>query len=1362
MSQQAASAGSPSVDEALEYAAKAIQNGDYHVAHKVLVWILKKDPRNVSAWLMIGNISEDREAKIKCYSQVLEIEPENETAKKALANYGAGALPPKPPDVELPPADKSEGKERLKEYGSPPTTELEVIAPVEESDDNVRAKLDVARRDLLDMGLRNKLLNYRPLKAKGLEIDDEKPTEVYRILVEERRSMSFLPVPEKEDNDDESQLELGEADEALAQPEEPEEKDPGRHTDDKLQTPNTSPVLHRRLLNSYYAAKTYIEEQGVNILFLALGMLHWYESEHSSDKRKAPLVLVPVELKRANVKENFRIRYADDEIIENLSLRFKLASDFGITMPDFPSEDLDLASYFRKVLKAIKASERWEVDEDALAIGFFSYGKFLMFNDLKSEVWPEGLRPDQHPILRGLLHDGLDDGLDLIDDNVEIDEIISLEEIHQVVDADSSQVLAIHDVNRGRNLVIQGPPGTGKSQTITNLIAEAIGRNKTVLFVSEKMAALEVVKRRLDQVGLGDACLELHSRNTRKKAVLDELERSLKLGQPKRDGKADIAELKRNQERLNGYSRAVNEEIGESGLTPYEVYGRMIQIREVLAGKDLPELEFDDIDQLSGNDFQKALALTEEMQLFLGKIGRPIDHPFWGSNISVLLPADKDQIKRSLSEAIRSVGALRDAAGQFSEYILLPPAQLPFEARDQVAYAEKFLAKPDLSGVSVKAEAWTTGAVYLREVFEAGLRIRSIGRKYEGYLKGDAWGADVAELRGTIHHYRSKFWRVVSPGYRDAKRLFARLVSGETPKSIDSQLELLDAILERRELLPIVQGYQRKGRELFGDRWRDIDSNWDELIEISRLLNATHEQVNAGELGVAALDFLATNPDIKSLENQIAALSTSLQEHEASMKTLISTLEIDEAQSFGKGQALIDRDFSDQEAILSTWGKELYRLQEIVVLRGLASQLIAAGLDVLVKVSLTWHEARHFLSDLLQNAWLAALLQRAMIEREVLRTFDGEIHEHAMQRFCELDVKLLNQNQIRLAYEHWKTLPKHQAAGQLGTLRREFAKKRRHKPIRRLMKEAGNVIQVIKPVFMMSPLSIAQFLPPGSMKFDLVVFDEASQVKPVDAFGAILRGNQLVVVGDDRQLPPTTFFETSIDVDEDYSDSVTMDLESILGLSVAQGIPHRMLRWHYRSQHESLITVSNYEFYDHKLVIFPSPDKDRQQVGLAYHYLPEAEYDRGGSRKNIGEAREVASAVMRHAKESPDLTLGVATFSSSQQEAVRDAIEIARRQDSSLEEFFSAHPEEPFFVKNLENVQGDERDVIFISIGYGRAADGRVAMNFGPVNQDGGERRLNVLITRAKKRCEVFTNLKPGDIDLGRTRSRGVHVLKRF
>ena len=280
-----------------------------------------------------------------------------------------------------------------------------------------------------------------------------------------------------------------------------------------------------------------------------------------------------------------------------------------------------------------------------------------------------------------------------------------------------------------------------------------------------------------------------------------------------------------------------------------------------------------------------------------------------------------------------------------------------------------------------------------------------------------------------------------------------------------------------------------------------------------------------------------------------------------------------------------------------------------------------------------------------------------------------------------------------------------------------------------------------------------------------------SQVKPIDAFGAIIRGRQTVVVGDNRQLPPTQFFDKLIAEgdDEHAKKNPAGDMESILGLFSAQNAPERMLRWHYRSRHESLITVSNIEFYGNKLQLFPSPDAAKEEVGLVYHYLPDTVYDRGGSRSNREEARIVAERVMEHARLHSQLTLGVATFSTSQMEAVQDQLEILRRKDPSCADtFFNEHPEEPFFVKNLENVQGDERDVIFISIGYGRDADGRLTMNFGPLNQDGGERRLNVLITRARRRCEVFTNLTADDIDLSRTKtgeggpSPGVVALKRY
>src|SRR5215203_4290548 len=297
---------------------------------------------------------------------------------------------------------------------------------------------------------------------------------------------------------------------------------------------------------------------------------------------------------------------------------------------------------------------------------------------------------------------------------------------------------------------------------------------------------------------------------------------------------------------------------------------------------------------------------------------------------------------------------------------------------------------------------------------------------------------------------------------------------------------------------------------------------------------------------------------------------------------------------------------------------------------------------------------------------------------------------------------------------------------------------------------------------MMSPLSIANFLEPNAVDFDLVVFDEASQVRPVEALGAIARGKQVVVVGDSKQLPPTSFFDRLVNTEEIDEENLTADLESVLGLFSAQGAPERMLRWHYRSRHESLITVSNHEFYEDRLVIFPSPDRGREDTGLVYHHLPNATYDRGGTRSNVGEAKRVAEAVMEHARNRPQMSLGVAAFSTAQMQAIEDQLEILRRADPSCEAFFTAHPFEPFFIKNLENVQGDERDAIFISVGYGRTPVGTLPMSFGPLNQDGGERRLNVLITRARRVCEVFTNLTADDIDLGRSGSRGVRALKTF
>ena len=573
--------------------------------------------------------------------------------------------------------------------------------------------------------------------------------------------------------------------------------------------------------------------------------------------------------------------------------------------------------------------------------------------------------------------------------------------------------------------------------------------------------------------------------------------------------------------------------------------------------------------------------------------------------------------------------------------------------------------------------------------------------------------------------------------------------------------------LKRNVNCPISNGYKRSAKNHLVHTGTDNPSDWDQLRGIVKYLSALHESVTNNELPEALVAYLASNPSLETLKGLLATVEEHQSNYPNHLQAVIDKIQLDEKVRFGSDNELKHLAFSEQTKIFKCWETELDSLQDMVSYNHQAEALTNSNFAEIVKVANTWSEAGEFLSDLLKLAWYNARIEIAMKERPILASFSSDTHQLIIERFKALDRGSLEYNKVNVAYEHWKHLPQYEASsGQLGLLKREFQKKRRHLPIRQLMTRTGNAIQAIKPIFMMSPLSVATFLPPNSVDFDLVVFDEASQVKPVDAFGAIIRGKQTVVVGDSKQLPPTSFFDKHIGDDtdtEDTEEDSPGDTESILGLFSAQNAPERMLRWHYRSRHESLIAVSNVEFYGNELQLFPSPDAAKKEVGLVYHHLSDTAYDRGGSRSNQGEAKKVAKKVMEHARSRPHLTLGVATFSTAQMQAVQDQLELLRREDPSCEQtFFNANPEEPFFVKNLENVQGDERDVIFISIGYGRDVNGKITMNFGPLNKKGGERRLNVLITRARQRSEVFTNLTTDDIDPGPTNPSGVAALKRY
>ena len=338
------------------------------------------------------------------------------------------------------------------------------------------------------------------------------------------------------------------------------------------------------------------------------------------------------------------------------------------------------------------------------------------------------------------------------------------------------------------------------------------------------------------------------------------------------------------------------------------------------------------------------------------------------------------------------------------------------------------------------------------------------------------------------------------------------------------------------------------------------------------------------------------------------------------------------------------------------------------------------------------------------------------------------------------------------------------AGSESGILLTEANKKKKHLPIRKLFARMPTLLQQLKPCLLMSPLSVSQYLDPNAIKFDTVVFDEASQICSEDAISAIIRAKQLVICGDKQQLPPTDFFKQGdADIgDENDDEAEIATFESILAELEAAGLPEKSLRWHYRSAHESLIAFSNRQFYKNELVTFPNANHDSERAALRFVYEPNGIYDRGGRRDNPIEADRVVQLIVEHFEATPKDSIGIVAFSQPQANAIEDRLELLRKQRPDLSAFFSEDRLTGLFIKNLERVQGDERDVIIFSVGYGRDSTGRLSMNFGPVNQDGGEKRLNVAVTRARKRVVVVASITASEMDLTSSQRPGVLALHKY
>jgi hypothetical protein len=460
------------------------------------------------------------------------------------------------------------------------------------------------------------------------------------------------------------------------------------------------------------------------------------------------------------------------------------------------------------------------------------------------------------------------------------------------------------------------------------------------------------------------------------------------------------------------------------------------------------------------------------------------------------------------------------------------------------------------------------------------------------------------------------------------------------------------------------------------------------------------------------------------------------------------------------GKALKLHSPKDILALLAKWRDRVGELADWVDWRYLPERFHHLGLgqfwDHLQQQEVALDKVVDLFMKSFWSAWIDAIFQHD----PTLSQYRRGDHEQMLQEFRELDRKILQQNAARIAGILDPQQSQAPQDSEIALLMKEAHKKTKHLALRQLFDAMPALLMRLKPCMLMSPLSVSQFLPAGKLTFDLVVFDEASQILPEDAVGAIYRGKQVVITGDNHQLPPTMFFQQN--ADDGGEDEPEPLFESVLDACLGAGFPRKTLRWHYRSQHEHLIAFSNESFYDGRLVTFPSASDQSETLGVQFQLVKDGVYDRGNKRDNLREAQAVAQRVLEHFRQCPEKTLGVIAFSYAQMNAIEDELDRQLREHPDLEKYFKDDRLEGFFVKNLETVQGDERDVILLSVGYGRDAQGKIELNFGPLNREGGERRLNVAVTRARQRLVIVSSIRASDIKLGNSQAKGLAHLQRF
>lgn len=1218
------------------------------------------------------------------------------------------------------------------------------------------------RRKLLDLSMRNQLLKFRP-RSRTIEVVEGDLNHIYDFLLLKEKKMQFLPRKEaiEEEKEDEVEIENKSSDLWELPPVEVEitEENKSRF----LETDLTPSELQRRLFYINQRARTMLQEQGYNILYLGLGFLEWTEP-HEPDVRKAPLILIPVILERRKVGKSFSIHWDGNDILTNISLQAKL-KEMDLDLPEFkmPLTPEGVEKYLKKVKKSIKTMKDWQVLEE-IQLGFFSFTKFVMYRDLDPASYKEGVDITEKPLIEALFNPDPHKRKSTFQES-EVDSKLQYENVYHVMDADSSQIAVIEDVKSGNNLVVEGPPGTGKSQTIVNLIAELMAHGKTVLFVSEKMAALEVVKNRLDGIGLGKFCLELHSHKTRKKDVLQELESSLNESSPEElDIERQLNRLETLRRQLNDYNQGLHQPLYQIRLSPFQLFGMKENAEKHF--KNLPLVRIPSPETITPEEWEESIIELENLAK-LAQLLPPLSDNTWsGTDPGMILPPDAQGIELLIQETRDLLESLRKKVRAMEDCYGIKPSKNFNEFEKSIQAADVLAQSRPVDLAVLNSTVWDeheNDAFLLLDKLKKLHSTRNILDKFHD----SAREKDLDRLLQEYLEQSSSKIKFLSGKYRKIKNEIDSLYLKTPPTNDYEIIQDLESLKDYLNLYNELLSHEVKARKFFGSMWNLENASLTDLTATARWIVLLRKLVQEKIITDKTIELAAQGIEKSKVLSHKKEVLIDADRFSIRLDKLKNRLNTHSHVIFNKEGEYVTynqwksklKDWQENLSILPLWSQYLEKKRLCMKTR--AAAFIPSVESGQIKLEDVESAMEGNLAD--------SLLAMAFKELSILYTFIGDLHQGRIKEFQKLDSRIIELNRKRLFHKLNQEMPLVFGGAapnsQASILSGELTRKRGHLPLRKLLSKAGGLIKQIKPCFMMSPLSIAQYLDPTTsrMQFDVVIFDEASQVKPEDALGAFLRAKTAVVMGDTNQLPPTSFFDQMISSEEETEQIATAaDMESILHLC-KRSFQVKMLRWHYRSRHESLIAVSNKEFYDNHLLVYPSPCHESKELGLKHEYHPETVYERGKSRSNPLEAKEVVNMIFNHFQEYGDTrSLGVGTFSVAQMNAILEELELKRKENPAMEKYFQEKNKEHFFVKNLETIQGDERDVILISIGYGFDENHKISLNFGPLNQEGGERRLNVLITRAREKCVVFSNFQSMDLHVNSGTPFGVRALKNF